>query len=293
MAEESAISWTHATFNPWWGCFKVSPACVNCYAERDSKRFGLQLWGPTADRKISSDKYWNDPLRWDRKAAAAGERRRVFCASMADVFEDRRDLDAPRERLWDVIEKTKNLDWLLLTKRPECVARLAARWEASGWPENVWLGSTVESNETAALRIAPLTATGARLIFLSCEPMVEQVDLTPHLKAASRLVDWVICGGESGPKARPMHPLWARSLRDVSRALNIPFHFKQWGEWAPFEEGMTEKPVLVLPNGHIAEMTAGGELPPGACQMARVGKKAAGRFLDGVLHDEYPRGVKV
>lgn len=130
MGVTTGIAWTDHTFNPWIGCAHVSPGCDHCYAEagtsaRIARGRGLPLWGEGAARQVTSPDYWKQPLRWDRAAAKEGVRRRVFCASLADVFEDRRDLDAARCALWDMIEQTPNLDWLLLTKRPQNVLRLA------------------------------------------------------------------------------------------------------------------------------------------------------------------------
>jgi len=124
MGKNSRIEWTNHTFNPWWGCTKVSAARKNCYAEAWSKRVGQSVWGPNANRRFFGDKHWAEPIKWHSEALAAGQRRRVFCASMADVFEDRRDLDEWREKLWALIDATPQLDWLLLTKRPEMVRRL-------------------------------------------------------------------------------------------------------------------------------------------------------------------------
>lgn len=295
---------------------KVSEACRYCYAERDVSRFAPGLWGADASRKIAAESTWNNPLRWDRKAAADGVRRRVFCASLSDVFEDRRDLDEPRARLWGLIEATPNLDWLLLTKRPEAVVRLApGRW-VEGSPDNVWVGTTVENQAAADERIPHLLLVPARIRFLSCEPLLGPVDFAgmgsvscsrclprwlggkghPLLGPDSKHngIQWVIAGGESGAAARPMHPAWVRSLRDQCAAAGVPFHFKQWGEWSPrapgdgrsFDSLNTAKHALVdmagLPNA--TRESAGTDAAP----MSRVGKKAAGRLLDGVLHDAFP-----
>src|SRR4051812_43046764 len=125
MGKNSHIEWTHHTFNPWWGCAKVSPACNHCYAETLANRFGGAIWGVKGQRRFFGAAHWTEPEKWNVEAGRAKSRVRVFCASMADVFEDRRDLDAERVKLWALVERTKSLDWLLLTKRPEHVQKLA------------------------------------------------------------------------------------------------------------------------------------------------------------------------
>lgn len=235
MGENTAISWTDHTFNPWWGCTKVSPGCTSCYAETFSNRLALGIWGANAPRRFFGDKHWNEPRKWNAKAAKAGARARVFCASMADVFEDRRDLDAPRARLWDLIEQTPALDWLLLTKRPERMIDLS-RWGSSPWPRNVWAGTTVEDQRRADERIPWLLRVPAAVRFLSCEPLMEGVDIGEWLDPSAgplmsdeSPIDWVICGGESGGRARPFDLAWARSLRDQCAAAGVPYFFKQAG----------------------------------------------------------------
>src|SRR5262245_52074261 len=176
MGKDSGIEWTHHTFNPWWGCMKVSPGCEHCYAETFSIRVGKKVWGPKADRRFFGDAHWAEPLKWNAVAARAGERHRVFCASMADVFEDRRELDGHRARLWRLIAATPHLDWLLLTKRPENLARMLpwySHWENrvafepdEPWP-NVWLGTTVEDQQRADERIPHLLRSPAAVRFLS------------------------------------------------------------------------------------------------------------------------------
>ena len=270
MAKNSPIEWTHHTFNPWWGCQKVSPACTHCYAEAWSKRIGLSVWGPSSDRRFFGDRHWRQPLLWNDEAARSGERRRVFCASMADVFETRDDLATWRERLWSLIEATPRLDWLLLTKRPENVSSIVPWGDA--WPESVWLGTTVETQDWAAPRIAALLENKARIHFLSCEPLLGLLDLSPWLPK----LDWVIAGGESGARARPMHPAWARALRDQCVDAGVAFHFKQWGSWAPAREGTGVRAVKV--HFEAADATI----------LARVGKGAAGRQLDGRTWSELP-----
>lgn len=235
--KDSKIEWTHHTFNPWWGCQRVSPGCENCYAETFSARLGRKLWGPGAMRKPASDSYWAQPLKWNSAALAASERHRVFCASMADVFEDRRELDAHRDRLWALIEATPALDWLLLTKRPENMPALApARW-SKAWPSNVWAGTTVEDQRRAEDRIPILLAVPATVRFLSCEPLIGKVDLTKveddelgaKWNALEMGIHWVIVGGESGHGARVFDLGWARSIVHQCKDAGVAVHVKQLG----------------------------------------------------------------
>lgn len=253
MGENSKIEWTHATFNPWWGCVKVSPGCEHCYAETFAKRTGHSIWGPaaTTQRRTFGDKHWQEPLKWNEDAVKAGERRRVFCASMADVFEAHPQLHTERALLWVLIEQTPALDWLLLTKRPENIADMVPSWwTTDGYPNNVWIGASVENQAAADKRIPVLATIPAEVRFLSCEPLLGPVDLTPWMgerewtqvapgvrTRQGPLVDWVIVGGESGPGARPMHPDWARSLRDQCHAAGVAYHFKQWGGVRKHETG--------------------------------------------------------
>lgn len=222
MSENSAIEWTDHTFNPWWGCTKVSPGCKHCYAEGMAKRFGGDIWGPGRPRRTFGDATWAKPLLWNRRAVEAGVRSRVFCASMADVFDD----DAPpgeRERLWALIEGTPALDWQVLTKRPENVASMIpAAWRLA-LPTNVWLGVSVESPEYY-WRVEALRRLPAATRFLSVEPLLEAV---PDLDLCG--IDWAIVGGESGPQARPLDAAWVRQVRDACHRRNVPFFFKQWG----------------------------------------------------------------
>ena len=274
MAKNSTIEWTDHTFNPWWGCVKVSPACKHCYAHTWSNRFGLQLWGGNADRRFFSDSHWREPLRWNAEAARDGMRRRVFCASMADIFEVRSDLNQWRERLWKIIESTPALDWLLLTKRPEQVGRKVP-WGDS-WPKNVWLGTTVENQKYAERRIPILLKYPATVRFVSCEPLLGPLNLSRWLTTPKRKrgIDWVIAGGESGPHARPMDPNWARGLRDQCAGSAASFHFKQWGQWSADGKHQKGAKVLQLSSGFA---------------MAKVGKHLAGRILDGRTWNELPK----
>ncbi len=224
MAANSKIEWTHSTFNPHWGCARVSPGCEHCYAETFAHRLGLKVWGANADRREFGDKHWTEPLKWDKAAAKAGERHRVFCASMADVFEDHPVAQRSRDRLWPLIKSTPNLDWLLLTKRPENIARmLPADW-GTGYA-NVWLGTTVEDRKRKG-RIDELRAVPAAIHFLSLEPLLEDPDLGDDDLAG---IDWVIVGGESGHGARRFDVTWARSIISQCRAAGVAVHVKQLG----------------------------------------------------------------
>lgn len=225
MGEQTAIAWTDHTFNPWWGCTNVSPACDHCYAEAFAKRTGHDVWGKDGARRFFGDKHWAEPLRWSG---------RVFCASMADVFEPRADLIEPRARLWGLIEATPNLTWQLLTKRPEQVSKMIPAHWLGDWPSHVWLGTTVEDQQRAQLRIPRLLSVpGVAVRFLSCEPLLEAVDLSEW----ASLVEWVIVGGESGPHHRPLNLDWARNIRDECSATETPFFFKQVGGRTPTAGG--------------------------------------------------------
>lgn len=321
MAEHSNIEWTDHTFNPWTGCTKVSPGCDGCYAEAWSKRSGSVQWGPRAERRRTTPGNWRKPLIWQKHhglfEAQHGRRQRVFCASLADVF----DNTVPpvwRADLFDLIRATPNLDWLLLTKRIGNAWKMMA--DACGVSmasavlplPNVWLGATVVSQAEVERDVHQLLAIPAAVHFLSIEPMLGPIDLErprpgPDLDQGGGQmicqpwliqsgIDWVIAGGESGPGARPMHPSWVRSLRDQCANAGVPFLFKQWGEWTPgenvertrgtvdtaflWEDGWTIHPLnLATDHGHVDDQP----------DLYRVGKKAAGRHLDGRIHDDFPR----
>ena len=268
MAKNSRIEWTHHTFNPWWGCVKVSPACEHCYAETWAKRLGKNIWGKKADRRFLSDSNWAQPFKWNADAKAQGQRARVFCASMADVFEDRRDLDGERHRLFEMIKATPSLDWLLLTKRTDKIQALAP-WGAS-WPDNVWLGTTVEDQRRANERLPLLAAIPAVVRFISAEPLLGPLDLEPWIDS----LDWVILGGESGARSRPSNPDWFSGVVDQCTYAGVAVHFKQWGDWGPSEDA-------ALPKARNMQF-AGGR------NMARVGKKHAGRVLNGRTWNDLP-----
>src|SRR6266542_5608953 len=172
MGQNSKIEWTHHTFNPWWGCVKVSPGCEHCYAETLSARYGHRVWGPakTTSRRLFGPDHWADPLKWNAVAQRESVRHRVFCASMADAFEDHPLLQPARDMLWQTIEATPWLDWLLLTKRPENISRLLPTPWLVEPRANVWLGTSVEDRRRAAERIPQLASIRAAVRFLSCEP---------------------------------------------------------------------------------------------------------------------------
>lgn len=304
MVEHSKIEWTNHTFNPWLGCTAISPACDHCYAEAQTARFKQVGWGAHAPRKRTSEAYWRQPLLWNDKAEKSGVRFKVFCASLADVFDNHKSiLPEWRFDLWALIRATPHLDWLLLTKRPQNIERfLPAGWW--GGYSNVWLGTTVENQPEANRRIPHLLATPATKRFLSCEPLLGPVDLGQfvfqHETTEAGFIDWVICGGESGPKARPMHPDWARSLRDQCQAAGVPFFFKQWGEWGDYTSNAGEHPAVedrvILPSGGIiggGHPKYGGMVEEnwqerGGAWMSKVGKKRAGHLLDGLEWRQMP-----
>lgn len=316
MSDKTSIEWTRgddgtpgATWNPVTGCTKVSPGCDHCYAERIVERFKGK--GAFATVKRSEEKLYA-PLHWRKP-------RRVFVNSMSDLFHD----DVPTSfiaRVFSVMARTPRHSYQLLTKRHARMRSLLGDedftrhvWLAAGrpasdepppWPlSNVWLGVSVEDQKWADIRVPALLGTPAAVRFLSCEPLLGPLDASEYLTpdgchthmgekfpticqspSCGTAIDWAIVGGESGPGARPMHPDWARSLRDQCNAANVPFFFKQWGEWAPNgwrgignfhtqRERLVGKPLDDMGHHEVIE---------------RVGKKAAGRLLDGREWSEYP-----
>lgn len=327
MAKDTKIEWAHHTFNPWWGCTKVSPACDHCYAETFARRVGygetgskFPIWGKDTERRVFGEKHWAEPLQWNRKAAEAGVRERVFCGSMCDVMEDHPRAAQQRPLLYELIEQTPHLDWLLLTKRPQNFRRfLPQDWMVEP-RSNVWLMTTVESQEQA-WRAVELMKTPAYVRGLSCEPMLGPLDLTRieyrtegsggecfvnaltgnfvSVAGGGPLprIKWVICGGESGPGARPMHPDWARSLQDQCLDAEVPFFFKQWGEWCPadMEHGFGSG-IMPDDNSKLTWIGWDGKLQGPSCHglldpvmaIAKVGKVQAGRSIDRREWNEVP-----
>jgi protein gp37 len=285
-------------------------------------------WGPGAPRRRTSPANWRKPLQWNAHHEAffaeQGRRQRVFCASLADVFDNAVD-PAWRADLFDLIEKTQNLDWLLLTKRignvMPMISETAQRRfdleciEAPRLPDNVWIGATVVNQAEADRDIPKLLSVPARVRFLSMEPLLGPVALTrlahgdesdldalrgqvvytsQHFavppEVLGKAISWVIVGGESGHGARPMQSAWAQSLRDQCEAARVPFLFKQWGELLPGETDGESYAVALDGsdrefNGTVRLTEQGGQ------QFFRIGKKIAGRQLDGRTHDDFPRGA--
>lgn len=264
MGKNTKISWTDHTFNPWWGCTKVSEGCANCYAEAMSKRFGDDVWGPGKPRKMMSDKYWDQPLKWNARAEREGIRRKVFAGSMCDFAEDDLTfmLDGPRFRLGTLINETPWLDWLLLTKRAENLVHVC---HAMGFtnqvlpcygnielPNNVWLGVSAEDQPNFDKRVRDLLPIPAPVSFVSLEPLLGPIDLgllgtvskdiSPNYSMGYDKINWVIVGGESGPNARPMNLDWARDIRDQCQAAGVPFYFKQVGGYPNKRENLEDIP---------------------------------------------------
>lgn len=385
MSENTRIEWATHTFNPWEGCQKVGPGCDYCYAESRNARFagGTAInWGPGAPRRRTSAANWRKPLAWnanhDAFFAEYGHRQRVFCASLADVFDNAVPVQW-RIELMQLICETPHLDWLLLTKRIGNASDMletafrAVHHQREGWADNIlpniWLGATIVNQEEADRDIPKLLAVPAAKRFLSMEPLLGPVNLSlptrlfmtgrgpygkdepivmcdhccngdrcddpthyergrpdrrmqcPHCRGTGdgKPIDWIIVGGESGLGARPMHPDWARSLRDQCEAAGVPFLFKQWGEWKPISH-MAEADCsnLYVPNviakphedqdnlndiygkhcktkngvvhldGSLHKVTDSMAFIVGAMQTFYVGKKAAGRLLDGRSWDGVP-----
>jgi len=221
MGSYSKIEWTMHTFNPWWGCTKVSDGCKFCYAETLSSRYGHDVWGPKKDRRLMSDQHWQGPVRWNAEAERLGVRYQVFCASMADVFEERAP-EGQLDRLWALIRQTPFLDWQLLTKRPQRIAQSLPQDWGAGY-SNVWLGTSIE-DERVIERVQCLASVPALVRFLSVEPLIGPINDLPLTG-----IDWVIVGGESGAGARPMREEWVTNIRLQCVEARVAFFFKQWG----------------------------------------------------------------
>lgn len=325
MGKDSSIQWTHHTFNPWIGCQRVSPGCEHCYAEAYDKRVGGAAvvggekrlrWGPAAPRVRTSLVNWHNPLKWNAVAKAAGERHRVFCASLADVFDLHESIEPSwRLELFSLIRQTPALDWQLLTKRPQNFHRVLAsclvvsarhdhpsltymnsddgfeatrlwlqQWFDGNPPANVWLGTTVEDQLRANERIPHLVEAPAVVRFLSCEPLLEAVDLSQWLDEDKNgfvcRVDWVIVGGESGGKARPFALNWAESIvkqcRDAGR-----------GDPRPFVKQLGSNPVV------ITGATGNFRTEEGRRQVELTAVTVPLRDHHGGDPSEWPEGLRV
>lgn len=321
MAENTNIEWCDHTFNPVRGCTKVSDGCKHCYAETLSQRNPAVLgeWGPKGKRVVASENYWKQPIKWNKQAEQAGQIHTVFCASLADVGEDRPEWIEPRKRLIQLIHDTPHLLWLLLTKRPENIVRLFGGHAAVFAMKNVMWGGSIEDQPNAEARIPELLRIPGRH-FLSCEPLLGPLDLESvqgkdgleyDVLGGARVrqgqnidlwgeacssIDWVITGGESGPHARPMHPDWIRSLRDQCEAMEIPFLFKQWGRWVPNDDNcwlQTHYPEwdecrTLYSDGRTEKGGRGTRLNDGV-DIYPAGKKRAGNHLDGKQYLEFPK----
>ena len=280
----SKIEWTDETWNPFVGCTKVSPGCANCYAARMASRFPAK-WGDVAvggewTGKIddTDSHIRTKPFRWRKP-------RRVFVCSMSDLFHES-ILWEEIARIMVIIKMCERHTFQILTKRAKNMALFFQDFGPP--PKNVWLGVTAENQEMADERIPFLLEIPAAVRFVSVEPMLGPVDLMPHLGYSDRKIHWVICGGESGPGARPMNPAWPMNLLDQCVEAEIPFMFKQWGEWSPygfasvprdFDKGQKrEKWVKFQEDGKDETR-----------RMFRVGKNAAGRELAGRIWNEFPK----
>ena len=246
MAEHSGIAWTHHTFNHLWGCTEEGPECDFCYAREFAHRMGVG-WGNESRRKFFGDKHWLEPIRWNARARKNRVRERVFVASMADVGEllppthpDFAAMDEARARLWNLIEQTESLDYLLLSKRPQNYVRVFPEAWKEQLPRNVWLGATAGTQEHANRRLGQLRKASEALLpivtFASLEPLLGPIRLEEALPGFR--LSWAIIGGESDGRgrARPFEATWAQALlQECDRTGVAPF-FKQFGS-NPTENG--------------------------------------------------------
>lgn len=315
--KDSKIEWTDHTHNEWIGCEKISDGCKHCYAEElMDKRYAKAKWGANGTRTLTSIQNQNKPFSWNRKAEKEGVRYKVFAQNLSDTFEDREELEPWRIELFEKIASTPNLDWLVLTKRPEVANKFFQKYPQFEDLSNLWLGVSVENQQAADERIPILLDLPAKVRFLSCEPLLGFINFdewfacwneyngesSPWLPGKYKEeigIDWVIVGGESGKNARPMHPDWVRSIRDQCQEAGVPFFFKQWGEWAEGSHSSIGERRAVLNNGESCffekvncenlekKLSGWGQFKP--VLMKKVGKKKAGSMLDGREWKEFPR----
>jgi protein gp37 len=269
MGENSKIEWCDHTFNPWIGCQKVSPGCDHCYAEAMmDHRYKRVQWGPHGERQRTSEQNWKKPIQWNAQARTfrkeKGHRPRVFCASLADVFDNQVDASWRDDLFVALIRKCNRLDWLVLTKRPENIEKMLPMDWGDGY-SNVWLGTTAEDQKRFDLRWKRLKRIPATVRFISYEPALGPV----RLPSSGSLPDWLISGGESGSGARPLKPQWVRDVISDCRRFGVaPFH-KQWGSYH-------NNPLVVEQNGTARE----------AREIDAEGK--GGGLVDGNLVREFP-----
>jgi len=250
MGEKTEIAWCDSTFNPWIGCQKVSAGCDNCYAETlMDKRYHKVQWGPHGERKRTSAANWKLPLRWAKAARTTGTRPKVFCSSLADVFDNKSPLGA-RGDLFRLIEATPELDWLLLTKRPENISDMI---DDGGWyrgfPPNVWLGTTCEDQAAYDRRWPILANFNVRVRFISYEPAIGPLTILKHQEKP----DWLICGGESGTGYRAMPESWAENVKEECDEHFVPFFMKQMAGLKPIPDDLMVRqfpPALAFTRPH-------------------------------------------
>ncbi|MGH3191765.1 MAG: DUF5131 family protein [Streptosporangiaceae bacterium] len=339
MGANTGVEYVKHSFSPWWGCSRVSPGCAHCFAEALAARWGNDLWHLHGPRRVVSEGQWREPLKWNREAERDGMRARILCGTMCDVLEDHPDVGAARIRLFQLIEQTPWLLWFLFTKRPGN-ANAMIPW-GNSWPDNVGLVTSVENQDYADERVPLLLGTAAPVKGLSVEPMLSPVGFSslacPWCAGTGRqpgqggdtgvcgrcggigrgpgLLDWIIIGGESGSKARPMHPQWASDLYRQCQG-SVPVWFKQWGSWGPAEWAPSRAdgescedykaratataathsyPVTAHLNGHRpvpagTKPWAAGHavLAAGEAPIRRWGKGRAGHLLGGREVTELP-----
>lgn len=217
MGKETSIAWTDKTYNPWIGCQHVTEEeCGDCFAHRWAKRHRLDVWGPLNSSSRRITKTFRDPILWNKEAEREGRRYKVFCASLADVFEPHPDVVEARARLWDIVEQTPHLDWQLLTKRPKFIRRLVPHNWLQHWPYHVWIGTSVGIQRVVDL--------------------VERVTLVPWLVSGN--ISWIICGGYSGFRDWPMDDEWARALKAECDEWGVSFFMKQMGTGYAKQHGL-------------------------------------------------------
>lgn len=306
---KTKIEWADAVWNPVTGCTPISEGCQNCYAKRMANRLRGRCGYPADDffKVTLHQERLNEPLKWKKP-------RRIFVCSMGDLFHEEVD-DGFLCRVFDTMLAAKQHIFMILIKRPERMKNFIMRC-VHGIPKNIWLGVTAENQQRADERIPILLQIPAAVRFVSVEPMLGPVDLTEYFSEYDYRptyeyyreflkmqgiesdgkpalfksgLDWVICGGETGPKARPMHPDWVRSLRDQCQDAGVPFFFKSWGEWSADYTEHDKRGVVAFDGWWSEGWPFGYGLDhPNSIEVYKVGKKRAGRLLDGRTWDEMP-----